>query len=262
MPCPCSSCFPGFRTADPALRGGSNFGLKAALDRSAPAARLDRQREARCRVALTRVPNAMLVRPAFRGHCANDLASVAAIAVLYHPRPELLSRLIRSVASQVDKIFIVDNTPVEQRPCPRELEGCGCPSRLSRQWQQQGACRSAKHGIAYALARTIPMCCFWTRTAHCPAAQWMACWRRNVASKRAANPWPPWGPCSSTRKPATVRAACVGHGFPVHWFSIPPEETKPVEADYLISSGIAHSCQRSEPGGPHARRTVYRLGGR
>ncbi len=36
---------------------------------------------------------------------------VAAIVVLYHPDPLLLDRLLRSVMGQVEKIFVIDNTP-------------------------------------------------------------------------------------------------------------------------------------------------------
>ena len=83
-----------------------------------------------------------------------DLPSVAAIAVLYHPRPELLSRLIRSVASQVDKIFIIDNTPNRTEAMPRELEGCGCPLFYHANGMNKGLAGAQNIGIAYALRET------------------------------------------------------------------------------------------------------------
>ena len=36
---------------------------------------------------------------------------IAAVIVLYHPEPSLLDRLLRSVVGQVDKIYVIDNTP-------------------------------------------------------------------------------------------------------------------------------------------------------
>jgi rhamnosyltransferase len=87
-----------------------------------------------------------------RWFCGGDV--VAAIVVLYRPDCNAVQRLIRSLEDQVDVIFVIDNTPVNELASEEELFPllCKVPLHYTAQGENTGIAAAQNAGIRQALA--------------------------------------------------------------------------------------------------------------
>jgi rhamnosyltransferase len=188
------------------------------------------QGRADSRTAMDATPDAL------RGH-AERLASVAAVVVLFHPQPAVLARLIESIASQVNKIFIVDNTPSRTEELPAPVRDCGCSVRYHANGANKGLAGAQNTGIAYALDENYTHVLLLDQDSALSggAVDGLLAAERSLLS--GGIPVAAVGPLFIDEKTGERSRAVHRRYFRVDWVTIPPEETKPVEADYLIASG-------------------------
>ncbi len=168
---------------------------------------------------------------------SKKLASVAAIVVLYHPRPELLTRLIRSIASQVDKIFVIDNTPSGAAEMNAPLDACGCPFSYHANGTNKGLASAQNIGIVQALQEDFTHVLLFDQDSALPPGAVDDLLAAEASLVGAGQQVAAVGPQFVDEKTGE-RARSVGHRFlRLCWFTIAPHETQPAEVDYLIASG-------------------------
>lgn len=170
-------------------------------------------------------------------HSAERLASVAAVVVLYHPRPELLARLIESISSQVDQIFVVDNTPGSAPEAPAPEMGCGVPLHYHADGANKGLAAAQNIGIAHALRENYTHVLLLDQDSALPAGAVDGLLAAEASLLRAGNAVAAVGPVFIDEKNGErSRGVCRGW-LGVRWFPIAPLQFDPVKTDYLIASG-------------------------
>lgn len=164
-------------------------------------------------------------------------ASVAAVVVLYHPRPELLARLIRSIASQVDKIFVIDNTPSSSAETGAPLEGCDCAFSYQADGTNKGLASAQNIGIIQALQEDYTHVLLFDQDSALPPGAVEDLLAAEASLLGAGKAVAAVGPQFIDEKTGE-RSPSVGHrSFRVCAFTIAADETQPVEVDYMIASG-------------------------
>lgn len=165
------------------------------------------------------------------------LASVAAVLVLYHPQPALLTRLVDSIAAQVEKIFIVDNTPGERRETPAPLRRCACAFSYLANGTNKGLAGAQNIGIAHALGEHYTHVLLLDQDSALPPGAVDGLLAAEATLLNAGKPVSAVGPLFIDEKTGERSRGVHRSRLRVEWFPIPAEETRPVEADYLIASG-------------------------
>lgn len=170
-----------------------------------------------------------------RGH--SEPASVAAVVVLYHPQPAVLARLIESVAGQVEKVFIVDNTPGRNREMPVSLDRVECPVAYHANGMNKGLAGAQNFGIAKALEDNYTHVLLLDQDSALPEGAVDGLLSAETSLLHAGQSVAAVGPLFIDEKTGVRSRGVRGRRLRLRWFSIPPEEQNPVEADYLIASG-------------------------
>ncbi len=166
----------------------------------------------------------------------NQSARVAAVLVLYQPSPELLDRLLRSLAGQVQRILVIDNSPQPTPGLPSHFDGIAGASYRSL-GTNTGIATAQNMGIQQAFDEGCTHVLFLDQDSALPshmiedllaAEQQLLQSDENVASV---------GPVFRDEKTGELSPAIRHRGLRVRKIKITPSQTVPVEADYLISSG-------------------------
>ena len=92
---------------------------------------------------------------------------VAAVIVLYHPNLPLLDRLLRSVVGQVDKIFVIDNTPRLTADSSSFFDEYEAKIQYVPLGENTGIATAQNVGIRASMNAGYSHVLFSTRTAHC-----------------------------------------------------------------------------------------------
>lgn len=171
------------------------------------------------------------------------MASVAAVLVLYHPQPALLVRLIESIAAQVDKIFIVDNTPGQVAGMPAPVNCCKCPLSYHANGTNKGLAGAQNIGIARALGEDFSHVLLLDQDSALPDGAVDGLLGAEASLLGAGRSVAAVGPMFIDEKTGKRSRGVHRRGLRVQWFSISPDETDPVAADYLIASGsLIRTC--------------------
>lgn len=167
----------------------------------------------------------------------SEPASVAAVVVLYHPQTVVLARLLDSVASQVEKVFVVDNTPGRSKEMPVSLARAGCAFAYRANGVNQGLARAQNIGIAKALEEDYTHVLLLDQDSALPDGAVDGLLTAEASLLRAGQSVAAVGPIFIDEKTGVRSRGVRGRRLRLRWFSIPAEERNPVEADYLIASG-------------------------
>jgi rhamnosyltransferase len=164
-------------------------------------------------------------------------ASVAAVVVLYHPDPALFPRLIESIAGQVQKAFVVDNTPRPGGSVPITLEHPRLAISYHANGKNEGLAAAQNFGIDRAIREGFTHVLLLDQDSALPedAVQGLLAAERSLLER--GQQVAAVGPLFIDEKTGE-RSRGVRHvGLRVRWFPIPLAETQPVKTDYLIASG-------------------------
>ncbi len=164
-------------------------------------------------------------------------ARVAAVAVLYHPDKSLLERLMASIAPQVDKIFIVDNTPGSSGSAHPACDRCARPVSYYAHGVNRGLATAQNAGIARAIREGYTHVLLLDQDSALSENALNGLLAAEQALLQSGAEVAAVGPIFIDEKTGE-RSRGVNHSWlRVRWFPIPVSETRPVETDYLIASG-------------------------
>lgn len=171
------------------------------------------------------------------GHEKETCASVAAIIVLYYPRPLLLSRLIESARPQVDKLLIIDNTPSWDNKATEVLVSGDDKIVYHANGFNAGLASAQNDGIRRAIEDGYTHVLLLDQDSALPknAVKGLLTAERSLihSGREVAAVGPVFIDEKSGRRSQAVRES----GLRVKWQEISPDEIDPIETDYLIASG-------------------------
>lgn len=163
--------------------------------------------------------------------------SVAAVIVLYYPQPFLLNRLIDCTLPQVDKIFIVDNTPSWDNKLAELLAHGSRKIAYRANGFNAGLASAQNDGIRSAIGDGHSHILLLDQDSALPkgAVEGLLEAERSLMGlgRQVAAVGPLFIDEKSGKRSQTVRES----GLRVRWQEISVDERDPVETDYLIASG-------------------------
>lgn len=176
-------------------------------------------------------------------------AAVAAIIVLFHPDGNILRRLMESVDTQVEKIFLIDNTPGREGEMQEGLVRRVGPVFYHASGSNRGIAAAQNTGIAQAIREGYTHVLLLDQDSWLPegAVESLLAAERALleAGKRVAAVAPVFIEEKSGKRSYAVRPGLLR----VRWCDIPVSEAGPVESDYVIASGsLIRSCVLAEVG--------------
>lgn len=164
-------------------------------------------------------------------------ATVGAVIVLYHPNPEHLRRLAQTVTSQVDRIFLIDNTPGENDRLPAAFDRCPRPIAYHAIGANRGIATAQNIGIERAMREGCTHVLLLDQDSALPAEAVDKLLAAEQDLLRAGKNVAAVGPQYIDEKDGK-RCSAVGPGWiRVRWREIPAGRQQPVESDYVIASG-------------------------
>lgn len=164
-------------------------------------------------------------------------ASVAAVIVLYYPQPFHFARLIDSLLPQVEKLFVIDNTPSWDVAVLGKLAHPSPKISYRANGYNAGLAGAQNRGIQAAIEKGHTHVLLVDQDSALPKGAvdgLLAAERLLIDSGREVAAV---GPLFVDEKSGERSHAVRHSGFRVRWEQIPPDERNPVETDYLISSG-------------------------
>jgi rhamnosyltransferase len=164
-------------------------------------------------------------------------ASIAAVIVLYYPQPFLLSRLIESALPQVNKLFIIDNTPSWDKQTMDWVTHGALQIVYRAKGFNAGLASAQNDGIRNAIQDGYTHVLLLDQDSALPknAVSGLLAAERSLvrAGRQVAAVGPIFIDEKSGRRSQAVREA----GLRVRWQDISTKEMNPIETDYLIASG-------------------------
>ncbi len=143
---------------------------------------------------------------------------------------------MQSIAAQVDKIFIVDNTPASAE-MPAPLNPCECPVFYHANGVNKGLAGAQNIGIAHALGENYTHVLLLDQDSALPGGAVDGLLAAELALLRAGKPVSAVGPLFIDEKTGERSRGVHHRYFRMRWLAIAPSQKNPVETDYLISSG-------------------------
>jgi rhamnosyltransferase len=170
--------------------------------------------------------------------------SVAAIIVTYFPQASLLSRVLAGVSAQVDRIYVIDNTPSSS--VPEEsliwlnqswLESFGCAIEYHALGENQGIASAQNIGIRYALASSYQELIFFDQDSYPPNNLVSALLStRNEIEKKGIRLGAIGPRIKDTKSNLFIPIVQAGF-FWVGRAANSSQNSEPIRAEYVISSG-------------------------
>lgn len=161
----------------------------------------------------------------------------AAVIVLYMPNLPLLDRLLQSVAGQVDRVFIVDNTPGSTAEFSSHFDECQGRIAYIPLGENKGIATAHNIGIRESLNAGYSHVLLLDQDSALPAdmvEQLLAAERRLLAAgKKVAAV----GPLFVDEKTGAVSPTIRHRWLKIEREAIEENSSDPVETDYLIASG-------------------------
>lgn len=164
-------------------------------------------------------------------------ASVAAVIVLYYPKPFLLSRLLESAMPQVARLFVVDNTPCWDNKLPEGLTHGTRKIVYHANGFNAGLASAQNNGIRRAIEDRFTHVLLLDQDSALPkgAVEGLLAAERSLIARGC--PVAAVGPLFIDEKSGRRSQAVRQSGLRVRWQDISADETDPIETDYLIASG-------------------------
>jgi len=164
-------------------------------------------------------------------------ATVAAVIVLYRPDLALLDRLARSIARQVDKVFVIDNTPGAGGDKPASFDDCLQPVSYHANGFNMGLAGGQNAGIRRAVYEGYTHVLLLDQDSALPETALEGLLAAERTLLQAGCQVAAVGPLFIDEKNGQ-RCGAVRHSWlHMRWSPIPDHATEPVETDYLIGSG-------------------------
>lgn len=166
----------------------------------------------------------------------NQSARVAAILVLYQPNPELLDRLLQSLASQVQRLFVIDNSAQLSPDLSSHFHSVTNASYKAL-GANAGIAAAQNIGIQHAFDEGYSHVLLLDQDSALPPRMvddLLAAERQLLQSGEQVGAV---GPVFRDEKTGELSPAIRHLGVRVRKIKITPSQSVPVQADYLISSG-------------------------
>lgn len=163
---------------------------------------------------------------------------ISAVIVLYHPDISLLDKFLKKALKQVDRIFVINNTP---SPPP------GFASKLKKKFGKKlnykslgdnlGIAKAQNLGIRKALAEGCSHLLFLDQDSAIPSDLVSKLITGERRLLKAGIQVAAVGPAFVHEKTKVIQKA-IRHGyFRIHWIKVDPSSHQPLKADFIISSG-------------------------
>lgn len=164
-------------------------------------------------------------------------SSIAAVVVLYYPKSFLLTRLIESVLPQVDRVFVVDNTPSWDSNVPEILAHVADKLVYRANGFNAGLASAQNAAIRSAIqeGHTHVLLLDQDSALAKDAVDGLLTAERSLL--QTGMQVSAVGPLFIDEKSGQRSHAVRHSGLRVHWHTITGEEKEPIETDYLIASG-------------------------
>jgi rhamnosyltransferase len=167
----------------------------------------------------------------------SDNSSVAAVMILFHPDPHLLFRLVHSVVPQVDKLFVVDNTPGYGHTIPAVFNNCGRPVTYQANGLNKGVATAQNIGIHLAMLEHFTHVLLLDQDSALPPGAVESLLAAEQSLLRAGKHVAAVGPLFIDEKSGHPSCGVRHSWFRVQRIPIDRSANESVETDYLISSG-------------------------
>ena len=163
-------------------------------------------------------------------------ARVAAVIVLYQPNPELLERLLKSLAGQAQRVLVIDNSPQPSPEFPSRFQSDSdiCYKALG---DNTGIATAQNIGIREALEENCSHVLLLDQDSALPPNLVEDLLQAEHQLLAAGAQVAAVGPVFRDEKTGELSPAIRHRALRVRKIRITPSHTAPVEADYLISSG-------------------------
>jgi rhamnosyltransferase len=161
---------------------------------------------------------------------------VAAIVVLFHPDQAVLARLLGSLAPQVEKIFILDNTPGAGEADGSRYQ-LDVPVGYHPMGGNMGIAAAQNRGIEFAAAEQFSHVLLMDQDSQPQPAMVTNLLNAEAELLRGGERLAAVGPVFVDAKTHQALPAVRHFFLVVRKVHVEPGATHPVEADYLISSG-------------------------
>lgn len=164
-------------------------------------------------------------------------ASIAAVIVLYYPQSFLLTRLIESVLPQVDKLFVVDNTPSWDCNAAEVLAHSSNKIVYRANGFNAGLASAQNSAIRSAMQAGHTHVLLLDQDSALPKGAVGGLLAAEKSLIRSGTQVGAVGPLYVDEKSGARCYAVRQARFRVRWRPISEEEKEPVPTDYLIASG-------------------------
>jgi rhamnosyltransferase len=170
--------------------------------------------------------------------------SVAAIIVTYFPQASLLSRVLAGISTQVDRIYVIDNTPSSS--VPKEsliwlnqtwLETFGCAIEYHALGENLGIASAQNIGIRYALASSYQELIFFDQDSYPPNNLVSTLLSTRSELEKKSIRVGAIGPRIMDTKSNLFIPIVQASFFWVGRASNSSQNSEPIRAEYIISSG-------------------------
>jgi rhamnosyltransferase len=162
---------------------------------------------------------------------------ISAVVVLFNPDLNLIDKYFKNTLKQVDRIFVIDNTPSPLPGISSQLKKIGKKLDYQALGDNLGIAKAQNLGIRKALAKGCTHILLLDQDSVIPSDLVHKLIKSEEKLLQAGVQVAAVGPAFIHEKTKVIQKA-VRHGyFRIHWIDVDPSSHQPVEADFIISSG-------------------------
>ena len=162
---------------------------------------------------------------------------VAAVIVLYNPHMPLLDRLLRSVVGQVEKIFVIDNTPGSTMDFSSSFDQYHGNISYIPLGENKGIASAQNIGIHQGMDANCSHILLLDQDSALPANMVKRLLDAENELVSAGERVAAVGPIFVDEKTGSISRAIRHSYLRVHKIAVCPTSAQPVETDYVIASG-------------------------
>lgn len=162
---------------------------------------------------------------------------VAAIIVLYNPEMSLLDRLLRSVVGQVEKVFVIDNTPGSSAEFPSYFDKYQSCISYVPLGENKGIATAQNVGIRKSTDAGYSHVLLLDQDSALPEDMVRKLLDTESQLIHAGTKVAAVGPLFVDEKTGTISRSIRHHNLRIKRKSVDPNASAPIETDYLIASG-------------------------
>ncbi len=161
---------------------------------------------------------------------------VAAVIVLYHPKEELLNRLLQSLAGQVQRVIVIDNSP-DRSPAYSSVFPSDNNFSYHALGKNTGIAAAQNIGIRQALAENYSHVLLLDQDSALPARMVDDLLEAERQLRASGEKVAAVGPVFLDEKTGELSPATRHRPLRIQKIRVTPSQKEPIEADCLISSG-------------------------